>query len=119
MYNRYVPQPDGSYRRNRIQDPQRVVTPSGQQARPQESYGSDQTPQTSPNTSQYPYRGCQTQRRSNPSVPASAGSFLRRLLPGNLDTEDLLVVVLLLLMAGDCEEERSNALLTLALYLLL
>ena len=31
----------------------------------------------------------------------------------------LLVIVLLLLMAGDCEEERSNALLTLALYLLL
>ena len=39
--------------------------------------------------------------------------------PGNLDTEDLLVIVLLLLMAGDCEEDRNTALLTLALYLFL
>ena len=28
-----------------------------------------------------------------------------------------MVILLLLLMAGDCEEDRSNALLTLAIYL--
>ncbi|MDD5954314.1 MAG: hypothetical protein PUD38_03835 [Firmicutes bacterium] len=44
------------------------------------------------------------------------GSFLKQLLPKNFDTGDLLIVLLLLLMAGDCEEEKSNALLTLALY---
>ena len=119
MYNRYVPQPDGSYRRNRIQDPQRAVAQSSQQTIPQEAFGNVQMPQTPANTSQYPYGGRQPQRRGNPSASASAGSFLRRLLPGNLETEDLLVVVLLLLMAGDCEDERNNALLTLALYLLL
>lgn len=119
MYNRYVPQPDGSYRRNRIQDPQRAAAPTVQQTMPQEGCGSVPIPQASANTSQYPYSGRQTQRRNNPPASTSAGSFLRRLLPGNLETEDLLVVVLLLLMAGDCEEERSNALLTLALYLLL
>lgn len=49
--------------------------------------------------------------------PLSAGSFLRQLIPKGLDTGDLLIIVLLLLMAGDCEEEKNSALLTLALYL--
>ena len=47
----------------------------------------------------------------------SAGDFLRRLLPQNLDTGDLIVILLLLLMAGDCPEDRNAALLTLAIYL--
>jgi hypothetical protein len=42
---------------------------------------------------------------------------LRRLLPKNLDTGDLMVIILLLLMAGDCAEDKNTALLTLALYL--
>jgi hypothetical protein len=46
-----------------------------------------------------------------------AGDFLRRLLPKNLDTGDLMVILLLLLMAGDCAEDKNTALLTLALYL--
>lgn len=54
-----------------------------------------------------------------PPAPASAGSFLKQLLPKNLDTEDLLVVILLLLMAGDNGKEPNSALLTLALYLFL
>ena len=47
------------------------------------------------------------------------GNFLRQLLPGDFTTEDLLVILLLLLMSGDCEEDRNNALLTMALYLFL
>jgi hypothetical protein len=46
-----------------------------------------------------------------------AGDFLRRLLPKNMDTGDLLVIILLLLMAGDNTEDKNNAILTLALYL--
>ena len=42
---------------------------------------------------------------------------MRRLLPKNLDTGDLMVIILLLLMAGDCAEDKNTALLTLALYL--
>lgn len=110
MYNRYIPQPDGSYRRNRIQDPQRPASPAPQQPQPA---------QEAPHAPLYPSNDRPTQRRNNISPPISAGSFLRQLLPGNLDTEDLLVIVLLLLMAGDCEEDRNTALLTLALYLFL
>ncbi len=45
--------------------------------------------------------------------------FLRQLLPKDFDTGDLIVVLLLLLMAGDCPEDRNTALLTLALYFIL
>ena len=111
MYNRYVPQPDGSYRRNRMQEPQRQAPPP---------MGQSSQPEASPPLLQEPVnKGSDRpiQRRRNQPTPA--GSFLRQLLPGNLDTEDLLVIVLLLLMAGDCEEQRDSALLTLALYLFL
>jgi hypothetical protein len=51
-----------------------------------------------------------------PKETTSAGSFLRNLLPKEFDTGDLMIVLLLLLMAGDCSEDRNTALLTLALY---
>ena len=44
---------------------------------------------------------------------------MHQLLPKDFDTGDLIVVLLLLLMAGDCEEDRNTALLTLALYFLM
>jgi len=51
-----------------------------------------------------------------PPRHGSAVGFLRQLLPKEFDTGDLIIVLLLLLMAGDCEEEKNTALLTLALY---
>lgn len=112
MYNRYIPQPDGSYRRNRIQDAQRS-------APPQQAPAGTHDPPREPANAPLPKSNNHPSHRRAPSAPMPAGSFLRQLLPGNLDTEDLLVVVLLLLMAGDCEENRNTALLTLALYLFL
>ena len=41
------------------------------------------------------------------------------MLPKNIDTEDLLIILLLLLMSGDCAEDQNTALLTLAIYLFL
>lgn len=54
-----------------------------------------------------------------PREHQDAASFLKRLLPRDFDTGDLLIIVLLLLMAGDCAEDRNTALLTLVLYLFL
>ena len=52
--------------------------------------------------------------------PQTGGDhFLRQLLPKDFDTGDLLVILLLLLMAGDCPEDRNNAILTIALYFLM
>ena len=56
-------------------------------------------------------------RPKQPRESTNVGNFLRQLLPKGFDTEDLLIVLLLLLMSGDCREDQNTALLTLALYL--
>ncbi|MBE6917530.1 MAG: hypothetical protein E7470_06515 [Ruminococcaceae bacterium] len=96
MYNRYIPQQDGTYQKNRIPVQQ------------------DKPPA--------PPEDCPQQHSAD--IPVSlptqtAGSFLRNLLPQNLDTSDLLIIVLLLLLAGDCKDNKGTWLLTLALYLFL
>ena len=99
MYNRYIPQADGSYRRNPIpeQRPSRPSPPSPPQPKP-----------PAPPSPQF-----------QPPPSESITGFLRQLLPKGFDTGDLIIVLLLLLMAGDNPESRSNALLTLALYFVL
>ena len=89
MYNRYIPRNDGTFQRHTTQEPQKP---------PQIAH----EPPSSP--------PAKTSQSKNPS------GFLKNLLPREFDTSDLIVVLLLLLMAGDCEEERNTALLTLALY---
>ena len=54
-----------------------------------------------------------------PPQKGSITGFFKNLLPKNMDTGDLIVILLLLLMANDCEEDRNHALLTLALYFFL
>ena len=111
MYNRYIPQPDGTYHKRSMPEPR----PSPPLARPPPP--EQQKPPMSP-----PRRlPCPRQHPQNPNPPAkptdtSAAGFLRRLLPKDFDTGDLIIVLLLLLMAGDCQEEQNTALLTLALY---
>lgn len=99
MYNRYIPQSDGSYQKSRIPTPPEPAKP--QPCPPPQAQSPCEPPKP-------PHR-----------QPNGAGDFLRQLLPKNLDTGDLLIIVLLLLMAGDCEENKSTWLLTLALYLFL
>lgn len=113
MYNRYIPQPDGSYRKNRIPDPPSHTHHHRQHDKPtdppEQTVSMPKEPSPPPPIAKnYP-----TQRHSD------AGDFLRRLLPKDIDTGDLLIIILLLLMAGDCKEEKNTALLTLALYFFL
>ena len=103
MYNRYIPQPDGSYRRNAMPD-SRQNTPRQTPQRP--APPPPPMPQPSPPPKRPPQQD---------SIP----SFLRQLIPQGFDTGDLIIVLLLLLIAGDSQESRSNALLTLALYFIL
>lgn len=93
MYNRYIPQPDGSFQRNRIQEQGRPKPP----------------PPPAPPPCDPP---------PPPRPPQSTGilDYFKRLLPRGIDTADLLIILLILLMAGDCEEDKNSALLTLALY---
>lgn len=113
MYNRYIPQPDGSYRKNRIPDPVPPIRnhpPTTKQHAAQEQ---PPCPPTEPPCCEHPVQMTPPQRHND------AGDFLRRLLPKDIDTGDLLIIILLLLMAGDCKEEKNTALLTLALYFFL
>lgn len=97
MYNRYIPQSDGSYRRSPVQKeapaPPAVLMPAPPTG--------ECAPPPPPPRTHAPLRS------------------LGHLLPKGLDTGDLLVIVLLLLMAGDCEDDKNTMLLTLALYLFL
>lgn len=103
MYNRYIPQPDGSYRRNAMPDSRQ----NAQRQTPQRPASPPPPmPQPSPPQKRPPHQD---------SIP----SFLRQLIPQGFDTGDLIIVLLLLLIAGDSQESRSNALLTLALYFIL
>ena len=103
MYNRYIPQPDGSFRRSAM--PERQPQPKAKHVPP---------PVCQPEPPPPP------PRKEPPRQPQSGGgigNFLKQLLPKDFDTSDLLIVLLLLLMAGECPEEQNSALLTLALYL--
>lgn len=122
MYTRYIPQSDGSFRRSRMQDVKPVPPPVN---RPQPSAYTEPPPATPCPEPQSCPRMCQKEkhilppRHNPPKDPTTVGSFLKQLLPKSIDTEDLLIILLLLLMSGDCREDQNTALLTLALYLFL
>ena len=106
MYNRYIPQPDGSFQRKRMEEPPHQPPPKPPEYQEEPPCPPEEAPPCPPTP---PPRWDRK----------SAGSFLQQLLPRDFDTGDLIVIVLLLLIAGDCEQERSNALLTLALYFIM
>lgn len=117
MYNRYIPQSDGSYQRSRLPDqaappPQRQ--PERKPAPQPERKPQLQHPQFAPPV-------CPPPRRERPEPPRASspgiGSFLKNLLPRDFDTEDLLIILMFLLMSKDSREDQNSALLTLALYL--
>lgn len=117
MYNRYIPQSDGTYQRRRL--PDQAPRPSAPPVPPQPEI--PQTPPPSP--AQEPPRRYAPPPRPRPRSSreqersGSVTGFLKQLLPRDFDTGDLMVVLLLLLMSGDCAEDQNTALLTLALYL--
>ncbi len=125
MYNRYIPQPDGSYRRRSVPEPAPAQSPGKnnprQPGRPQPPPKEDCAVSPAQNScaAPAPPQPKPSQKPMTPRREQDAGSFLRQLLPKDFCTEDLIVVLLLLLMAGNTQEGKNNALLTLALYLFL
>ena len=140
MYNRYIPQPDGSYRRSQFPDaPQNVPRPVPSREPPRQPAQPEYEPEHHEEPPCQKEQPCQTgqpcahMRTPRPYRPSSPpprqnnrqpeqkdfgiGSFLRQLLPKDFDAEDLLIVLLLLLMSGDSREDPNSALLTMALYL--
>ena len=129
MYNRYIPQADGSFRRNRVPEPTQARTeppkappatqnPAAQNPVSREPQQSGSFP-TSQRNSFHPPRAPVRNLPQYDHSPASVGSFLKGLLPQNFDTEDLMVVLLLLLMSGNSGSDQNSALMTLVIYLFL
>ena len=110
MYNHYIPQSDGSYRRsaqqeNRRPAPQPKPRPVPPQEHPQECPPEPPKPAPPP--------PCPPQQPQG-----SLLDFFKGLLPRGIDTADLMIVFLLLLMNKD-DEGGLSPILTLALYFLL
>ena len=130
-YNHYTPQSDGSYRRSTVPENNRRPGPrppyQGQQHQPQQSQRPEQPrPQEPPKQEHCPQpvhpeppkqEHCQSGTDSTQGIL----SFLKGLLPRQIDAADLLVISLLLLLnRDDCGEEGGlSPLLTIALYFLL
>lgn len=104
MYNHYIPQSDGSYRRSAVPEQRR---PSPPKPKPEPPKQEPPCPPAEP-------------PRPAPCPPQSKGvlEFLKGLLPREIDTADLMIVFLLLLMNKE-DEGGLSPILTLALYFLL
>lgn len=107
MYNHYIPQSDGSYRRSAQPDQRRPMPtpkpkPEPKPEQPKESPPEPPKPLPCP----------------PPTNQGSILDFFKNLLPRGLDTADLMIVFLLLLMNKD-DESGLSPILTLALYFLL
>ncbi|MBQ7229539.1 MAG: hypothetical protein IJX04_01395 [Oscillospiraceae bacterium] len=105
MYNHYIPQSDGSYRRSGQQRP----APPPPKPKPEPKPEPECRPEP-PKPAPLPCPPPQNQ--------GSILDFLKGLLPRKIDTADLMIVFLLLLMNQD-DEGGLSPVLTLALYFLL
>ena len=111
MYNHYIPQSDGSYRRSAHPDQRRPAPPPKPKPEPKPEAPKEcppEPPKPAPLPSPCP----------PPRDQGSILDFFKGLLPRGLDTADLMIVFLLLLMNRD-DESGLSPVLTLALYFLL
>ena len=123
MYNRYIPQGDGTYQRSRLPESR---PPRPPRPRPPE-LPKPAPPPCTPECPDPPAEQPCPPDRPKPPVPCpppreepcSAVSFLQSLLPKNMDTGDLLMLLILLLLIQDGSEDAPTALLTIALFFLL
>lgn len=120
MYNHYTPQSDGSYHRSTRPEPAR--RPTAPQMNIPVSPAPQQSQQSASNQSARPHPSQSCQNQSAPIASCSDSgvfSFLRGLLPRQIDTADLMVIFLVLLMNKEECNDGFSPLLTLALYFLL
>lgn len=92
MYQRYIANPDGTFRKTVVDDP---PAPAETCAPPQ------------------PPSSCPPQPPPPPCAPEPAPFSLRSLLPQSLDVGDLLLVLILLLLLIDSEEDDARSVLFL------
>lgn len=107
MYNRYTPRQDGGYHRDRVPEASEPVR-NHPQSPQQQNHNPPQHPAP-------PQQNCPAPC----PMPSSASGFLSGLLPKNMDTGDLLMLLILLLLLHDGSESAPDPLLTIALFFLM
>ena len=112
-YNHYTPLSDGSYRRSTV--PEQSRRPQPKPAPPPPPPKEPEIPCPEPP----PKPPCPPAPPPPPQQTESILTFLRNLLPRQIDAADLLVISLLLLMNREEGCEGMSPLLTIALYFLL
>lgn len=110
MYNRYIPQSDGSFRRSQVNDGGASRSP-GNQRQPQA--GQNAPPSPPPQAPAPVHQGS-----PGDMGMGNMGGFLKGLLPQSFDTEDM-IIILLLLLFGNSGKDTNTTFLTLILYLFL
>ena len=120
MYNRYILQNDGSYKRKAMPENlpgyKKSTEKSRQHVPDDKSADETNVPCVEEHPRKMQCKECQKNRERKYIPEINAGSFIKDLLPKDLDTGDLLIIVLLLLISADSSDDQGNALLTLALY---
>lgn len=114
MYNHYIPQSDGSFRRNSVPEPNRRPPKPSAPSQPSPPPPKPEPPCPSPSPDPTP-------KPQEPCAPPQTQplQFLRRLLPKDLDISDLIIIGLLLLLSDSDEGDDLSPLLTIALYFIL
>ena len=112
MYNHYIPQSDGSYRRSAQPDHRRPAPPPKPKPEPKPEPPKECPPEP-PKPLPAPPPPCPPSQNQGNIL-----DFFKNLLPRGLDTADLMIVFLLLLMNQD-DEGGLSPMLTLTLYFLL
>lgn len=111
MYNHYIPQSDGSYRRSAQPEQRRSAPPPKPKPKPEPEPPKKDCPPPVPQPIEPPAPPC-------PPPQTGILDFFRKLLPRQIDTADMMIICLLLLMNKD-DEGGLSPMLTLALYFLL
>lgn len=122
MYNHYIPQSDGSYRRSSIPEQQRQSRRSAPIPSPAPVPRPEPAPEEPPCPASSPPASPVCAPAQNvPEQHGSGGilSFLKGLLPRQIDTDDLLIILLIFLMNREEDCDGLSPMLTLALYFLL
>lgn len=100
MYNRYTPRQDGGFNRNRMAE----SNPPPPRPKQQDALGRQPPP---------------NHGHGSHGEIGSASGFLSALLPKQMDTGDLLMLLILLLLLSDGSEDAPDPLLTIALFFLM
>lgn len=127
MYNHYIPQSDGSFRRNSVPEPNRRQSPRPQPSHPNPPTQQPRPEPQTPKPEQHAYPPQPPRQQPEPCGeqsescrdPSGMFSFLRRFFPKDMDSTDLIVIVLLLLLCSEEGDGDLAPLLTIALYFLL